>query len=138
MSDLHAKQTAGEGATECNPTAWWDDRPLPLKILMGTGMGILLVAALILFGFVTMWLWNWLMPDIFGLKAIDYWQAWGLILLSAIFFKRIGSGNSGNNRSTDRKRKRELRKYLREAAVADKPETAGGGNGADKGEGAAL
>lgn len=40
-----------------------------------------------LFGFVVMWLWNWLMPDIFGLTTITYWQAWGLVVLSHILFK---------------------------------------------------
>ena len=99
---------------ECNPNAWWDDRSIGLKVLMGTGMGILLVGALILFGFVTMWLWNWLMPDIFGLKTIDYWQAWGLLALSFIFFKGVGSGGS-NGRGTERKRKRHLRRYMQEA-----------------------
>lgn len=26
-------------------------------------------------------LWNWLMPDIFGLKEISYWQSVGLVIL---------------------------------------------------------
>ena len=46
----------------------------------------LIIAALVLFGFVTMWLWNALMPVIFHLPVISYWQAVGLILLSRIFF----------------------------------------------------
>ena len=29
----------------------------------------------------TMWLWNWLMPIIFGLTKITFWQALGLNLL---------------------------------------------------------
>ena len=126
MTDSTYKESVGETSGECNPNAWWDDRSLGMKILMGIGMGILLVAGLIMFGFVTMWLWNWLMPDIFGLKTIDYWQAWGLLLLSAIFFKRVGSGCSGNGggRGTERKRKRELRKYLREGAAEAKSEEA--------------
>jgi len=35
----------------------------------------------------TMLLWNWLMPGIFGLVEIGYWQAMGLNLLSSILFK---------------------------------------------------
>jgi len=31
-----------------------------------------------------MWLWNWLMPDIFGLTTISFWQALGLLLLFGI------------------------------------------------------
>jgi len=35
----------------------------------------------------TMLLWDWLMPEIFGLKEITLFQAWGLNFLSAILFK---------------------------------------------------
>jgi hypothetical protein len=31
-------------------------------------------------------LWNWLMPGIFGLRAITYWEAWGLFLLAHLLF----------------------------------------------------
>ncbi|MDX2361149.1 MAG: hypothetical protein QNK23_10100 [Crocinitomicaceae bacterium] len=31
-------------------------------------------------------LWNWLMPDIFGLIPISYWQAGGLLLLGKLLF----------------------------------------------------
>ena len=44
------------------------------------------VGAVILFPFVVMWLWNWLMPAIFGLGIITWWQAAGLLLLSKILF----------------------------------------------------
>jgi positive regulator of sigma E activity len=50
--------------------------------------GIALAAALaFVFGLFVMWLWNWLMPAIFGLGQISYWQAWGLLILSHILFK---------------------------------------------------
>lgn len=35
----------------------------------------------------TMLLWDWLMPEIFGLKEITLFQALGLNVLSAILFK---------------------------------------------------
>jgi hypothetical protein len=35
----------------------------------------------------TMLLWDWLMPEIFGLKEVTLFQAWGLNFLSAILFK---------------------------------------------------
>lgn len=47
---------------------------------------VVAVVALFLFGFVVMYLWNWLMPALFGLKAITYVQAWGLLALSWILF----------------------------------------------------
>lgn len=33
------------------------------------------------------WLWRVTLVDIFAIKPISFWQAWGLILLSQIFFK---------------------------------------------------
>jgi hypothetical protein len=51
--------------------------------------------AIPLFGFLVMWLWNWLMPAVFGLRAIGFWQAFGLLILSKIlltgFHGRPGS-----------------------------------------------
>ena len=35
----------------------------------------------ILFVFPTMWLWNWIMPLIFGLPKITFWQALGVQML---------------------------------------------------------
>lgn len=90
--------------------AWWEDRSLAQKILVGIGFAILGIGFVALLGLVVMLLWNWLMPDIFGLKRLNYWQAWGLLVLCWILFKSWGS----NNRSSERKRKRELRRYIRE------------------------
>jgi hypothetical protein len=92
--------------------AWWEDRSLPEKIALGILFAIGGILLLALCGLVVMLLWNWLMPEIFGLKQVNYWQAWGLLILSSILFKGLGSG-SGNG-STERKRKRQLRRYMRE------------------------
>jgi hypothetical protein len=35
-------------------------------------------------------LWNWLMPTLFGLRQITFWQAVGLLALSRILFGRVG------------------------------------------------
>jgi Ca2+/H+ antiporter, TMEM165/GDT1 family len=48
-------------------------------------LGIVLVAVTA-FSFAVMWLWNRLMPVIFGLHAISFWQALGLLVLSKILF----------------------------------------------------
>ena len=47
----------------------------------------LLILACILFGGPLMVLWNWLMPTIFGLPYITFWQACGLQLMAALLFK---------------------------------------------------
>jgi len=50
--------------------------------------GIVLVFALsFVFGLFVMILWNWLMPELFHLPEISYFQAWGLVILSHILFK---------------------------------------------------
>ena len=54
---------------------------------MAVGGVIIAMAMALLFGLVVMWLWNWLMPAIFGLTTISFWQAWGLVVLSHILFK---------------------------------------------------
>ncbi len=44
------------------------------------------IAKLAVVGVVVLFLWNWLMPYLFGLPVINYWQSLGLLLLSKIFF----------------------------------------------------
>jgi hypothetical protein len=41
----------------------------------------------LIIGFPVKWLWNWLIPDMFGIKAVGFWQAWGLVILCGILFK---------------------------------------------------
>ena len=94
--------------------AWWEKRTIPQKVLTVIGFIILGAGLLFLFGWVVMLLWNWLMPEIFGLKTLTYWQAWGVLALSCILFGRIGGGGGGKGSRSDRKRKRKLRSYIRE------------------------
>jgi hypothetical protein len=63
----------------------------PLAILGGA----LFIA---LGGFVVRELWNWLVPAIFGFKAITFWQAVGLLALSRILFGRFGGFSGGGPR----------------------------------------
>ncbi len=51
------------------------------------GIFVLVFIVSLLMAFPTMWLWDWLMPVIFGLKEITFWQAFGINLLSGILFK---------------------------------------------------
>jgi hypothetical protein len=52
----------------------------PLGVVAGAGLFIGL-------GFLVVWLWRVTLSDIFGVKTISFWQAWGLVLLSQILFK---------------------------------------------------
>lgn len=47
---------------------------------------ILLLIVIAGFGQAVLQLWNWLVPKIFGLPAITFWQAVGLMALSWILF----------------------------------------------------
>ncbi|HWY55121.1 MAG TPA: hypothetical protein VNZ03_11700 [Terriglobales bacterium] len=73
-----------------------------LRILKFPLIAVLCVAMLAGLGFVVMGLWNWLMPALFGLKLIGYWQAMGLIVLSKILFGGFrGVGGRGGYRRHD-------------------------------------
>ncbi len=52
----------------------------------GLKIAVLVIVAVLVFGFVVMSLWNWLMPALFGLKAIGFLQALGLLVLSWVLF----------------------------------------------------
>jgi hypothetical protein len=67
----------------------------PIEIVGIIIFGAIAITGLaILFGFVIMWLWNWLMPEIFGLTTLTYWQAVGVFILLKIFLGGCGSGSS--------------------------------------------
>ncbi len=35
---------------------------------------------------IVQWLWNHIMPDLFELPLIGFWQAWGLMILGGLLF----------------------------------------------------
>ena len=47
-------------------------------LLLAAGLAFL---ASVLIAYPVKWLWNWLLPEIFGLKEISALQAWGLVFL---------------------------------------------------------
>lgn len=58
------------------------------KIIGAISVVILTIAVIGLFATLpVMWLWNWLMPEIFNLTEITFWQALGLVILSSLLFK---------------------------------------------------
>lgn len=56
------------------------------------GIGIFILVCLIM-ALPTMWLWNWLMPAIFGLCRITLWQALGINIFSGMLFRGFGKRN---------------------------------------------
>lgn len=68
-------------------------------------IGVLGITALaILFGFIIMWLWNWLMPMLFGLPTVTYWQGVGLFILFKILFGSCGSSSSKSECKSEKKK----------------------------------
>src|SRR5512147_1153246 len=77
----------------------WPGVPPAVKGLRIAGLVVLGVigAALfaLVFGWLVMILWNWLMPAIFHLGLITYWQAFGIVVLAKLIFGGVGGGRHG-------------------------------------------
>ncbi|GFD76917.1 hypothetical protein [Tenacibaculum mesophilum] len=73
------------------------------RIIFGI-IAVLMLA--ILFGYAIMWLWNNLMPDIFGLSVINYWQAVGLFILAKILFSSSECGGKHKSKKYSNKRRK--------------------------------
>jgi hypothetical protein len=92
--------------------AFWEKLPIAGKIglvVAGVIGGLGLFAG---FGWLFMQLWNWIMPSVFGLGRIDYWQGWGVLILSAILFHRGEAMHAG----AEGRRKRKLKMAMQAAA----------------------
>lgn len=55
------------------------------------------IVALGVFGLVVKSLWNWLMPELFGIRPITYWQALGVWILSRILLGGFHGRHSGRH-----------------------------------------
>ena len=71
----------------------------PLAIL-GIALFIVIGSALV------MYLWNWLLPPLFGWRTITMWQALGLLVLCRILFGGHGWWRSGHSNVRERMRER--------------------------------
>ena len=52
---------------------------------------IVIIAFSLLIAFPIKWLWNGVMPDVFGLPEITFWKAYGMYLLFHLFTKRCNN-----------------------------------------------
>jgi hypothetical protein len=69
-----------------------------LKVLKSIGLGILWLGGIALILFITMNLWNWLIPALFHGPIVTFWQTAGLIVLSKIFLSGFGPRGGGGRR----------------------------------------
>ncbi len=76
-----------------------------MKVLRIIGLVLLGIAAAAALGFLlgiaVMSLWNWLMPELFGLPEIGYWQAVGLFVLCHLLFKSHIEGSHDGKKKKD-------------------------------------
>ena len=63
-------------------------------------IGLLAVPAI--FGTAVMLLWNWLMPSLFGLMTVTFWQALGLLVLCRILFGSLSGWHHEAHQKHDR------------------------------------
>ena len=61
-------------------------------IRRGVGFFLFGAVAIAAAGFLTMSLWNWLTPALFGLPPIHFGQAMGMLVLTRILFGGFGRG----------------------------------------------
>jgi hypothetical protein len=54
--------------------------------MLGLGALIVLIVFIVIVVFITQLLWNFVMPEVFGLKQIEFWQTLALLILTGIFF----------------------------------------------------
>jgi hypothetical protein len=77
--------------------------PKCLRITGWVAMGLTMaVVFALVFAFLVQWLWNHLLPDIFGVKMITYWQAVGLIILTKLLFGVVGPHHRPRRRNHPR------------------------------------
>jgi hypothetical protein len=55
----------------------------PGAVLIGL---VVALVALLIFTFIFQWIWNAVIPDVFGIKQITIWQALGILILASILF----------------------------------------------------
>lgn len=63
--------------------------------ILGVLMAVIFAFA---FGWLVMLLWNHLMPSLFGLTTISYWQSVGLLVLAKLLFGGFGHSAGYQNK----------------------------------------
>lgn len=65
------------------------------ELTIGCGIvAVVMAIVAIVIGFPIKWLWNWIMPAIFGLPEISFWMALGISFLISFLFRGILRNNT--------------------------------------------
>jgi hypothetical protein len=94
-----------------------------LKIFRFIGFGILGLGFIFLAVFITMSLWNWLVPSLFNGPELNFWQTAGLFLLSKILLTGISPGKHHDYRYKNDWRKKYHEKYHKQFTEGKENET---------------
>lgn len=68
-------------------------------VIIGLGFAGLLA---LVFGAAVMWVWNMLMPAVFGLSKITFWQAFGMVILAKLLFGGFSPHRRDRSHKDDR------------------------------------
>lgn len=74
-----------------------------MRFLRGLKICVMVLAIVAVVSAVVEHLWNWLMPSIFHLRAITYWEAMGLLVLSKVLLGGFHKHGHGGNRWSERR-----------------------------------
>lgn len=55
-------------------------------------------------GYIVMFLWNWILPEVVHAGRLNFWQALGLLVLCRLLFGNFNKGG-GNNRFAKKQEK---------------------------------
>jgi len=93
-------------------------RSVAKRIAKWIAISIAAIIAITIFiflgGKIVQLLWNWLMPMLFGLREVTFWQAVGLLALSRILFGGFGRGGGQRSRRWGRDISSEERERFRQ------------------------
>ena len=84
---------------------WWNRRSTPERVVLVTILGFLAMGAFATFVLVFMAIWNAVVPQVFGIGALNYWQAFGLMVLSSVIFGGVRSSSNNSRNRGSRRRK---------------------------------
>jgi len=96
-----------------------------LRILKYAGFAILGLGFIVLAVFLTMSLWNALIPQLFHGPVLTFWQTAGLFLLSKILLTGVAPGSHNQSRRDWRRKYNDkFRPYCREEEKSETSEQA--------------
>ncbi len=94
-------------------------------ILKFIGFGILGLGFVTLAIYVTMSLWNWLIPSLFNGPVLGFWETAGLFILSKILLTGVSPGShSDHNKDWRKKYQSKYKNHCMEEEKEGKPEQA--------------